>query len=423
MNRVIKNDHRVSTIEPTEFKLDTSLVSVFSVITTETRDRSQDIVLSSGVILDNHARNPVVLLEHEHLIGKAATPDGLYTVEKHPGFITATTYFDQENPLSMEVFRLIDRGILKGTSIGFVVRKAKIIEADDPEVVQLNKIDGDRVPVTRFGILYKEVELVEYTHTVIGDNPDALTVAVQKGYVGSEAMSPIVKAILTPHIIECKTQVSVPADVPTEQKAMAEDYQKEPDKEKPDGDKPDPKPDAKPDEKPEGDKAADTMTTTDLPPGAQLLDGLYTRALEMAAYLDEAGSSQRQENPEILAFVEDMVAQLDAFCSHVSDSFDSIYPDQKSLNGGADEPDGDEANPDEKPDEDDPEASEGKKIRQRLAARIEAYRKSRVGLKPAELPAVDKAELQAKIDHINAELKTLTVNYGKLLKQKRTGRF
>lgn len=398
MQRVQKAD-RVSTIVAGDVSLDVSSVSVRSVITTENRDRSQDIVVTDGIDLTNHELNPVVLLEHEHAIGLAKSPDGRYTVERHPGFLLATTYFDQGNPLSIETFRLIDRGVLKGTSIGFVVKHAEVILAE-PGVVQINiDQDGDRVTKERFGIRYGKVELVEYSHTILPDNAEALTVAVQKSRVGGEAMSPVMKRILSPYVIETPVTVSVPEQI-VEVKAMAEEYVQE-------------------DENKE-QQAAETVATDDLPPGARLLDGVYSRLLELAQYIEDEGGSKRQENPEILAFVEQIVPQIDEFCQSVCGTYDGLYPDLDSLNKSAD---GDDSNveSDDEGDEEDAEP-EGKRVRRTLTKRIEVYRKNRVGLKPVEVAAkpdgVSKEEYAALVE----KYERLEAKFEKLVKQFRAAR-
>lgn len=412
MQRLVKAD-RTATIQAQDIKLDVSKVSVTAVISTEGRDRSEDIVVTTGVITEKHAINPVVLLEHQYPIGVARTPEGVYTVEKHNGIILGTTYFDQGNPLSVEAFRMIDAGILNGASIGFVVRNASVILAT-PGRVQINDVDGDRVPVDRFGLRYDEVELVEYSHTILPDNPEALTVAVQKSRVGGAPMSSVMKRFLSPYVIETPESVSVPAQIETVVKGatMQDGYIEE---------KPNPDPNAVDQsvdqsvetETPPVDESEDTGS--DLPPGAQLLTGVYDRLLELAQFLEDEGGSRKQENPDILAFVDAMIPQIDELCSTISDSYDSLYPDLDSLNAG------DEMEPEPEPDPEDPEESEGKRTRRRLSKRIQTYRKNRVGLKPIEVP-VKKADVISREEYaqVMKQYDKLEKNYLKLLKQIRT---
>lgn len=402
MQRVLKAE-RISTITAGEVSLDVSAVSVRSVITTDNRDRSQDIVVTDGIDLANHEINPVVLLEHEYAIGLARTPDGLYTVERHPGFLLGTTYFDQGNPLSIETFRCIDRGVLKGASIGFVVKHAEVILAE-PGTVQVNvDMDGDRVTKEQFGIRYGRIELVEYSHTILPDNAEALTVAVQKSRLGGEAMSPTMKRLLSPYVIETPATVSVPEQI-VEVKAMAEEYVDETPKEAPKEPEPE-------------QQAAETAATDDLPPGARLLDGVYSRLLELAQYIEDEGGSKRQENPEILAFVEQMVPQLDEFCQSICSTHDGLYPDLDSLNKATD----DGSTVEESEDEQEPEP-EGKRVRRTLVKRIETYRKSRVGLKPVEVAPKPDDVSKEQYEQLVKQFERLEEKYEKLVKQFRAAR-
>lgn len=442
---LVRKAERVSTIPASDVKLDTSAVSVTAVISTEGRDRSEDIVITSGIDIQNHSINPVVLLEHQHPIGVARTPDGIYTVEKHNGFAIGTTYFDQHNPLALETFRLIDDGILKGASIGFVVRRAGIIQADAGRVDIKVDADGDRIPTPKFGLRYDEVELVEYSHTILPDNPEALTVAVQKSRVGGYPMSDPLKRLLAPYALDSKTWVSVPAGVPTETNTVQPQDETPPDNDAtskvetkhlqpetkivaddyiPPEEMQQQAPAETPDEASKSEDVEAPSPADDLPPGARLLDGLYNRFLEAAQYLEDEGGSKRQENPDVLMFVADMVAQLDEVCSNVAAQYDALYPDLDSLTGAENQSmdESEDAEPAE--DEDEPAEPEGKRTRRRLAKRIEHYRKHRLGLKPIEVKTnvVDEAT-QQKVDQLSKSLDRLQTQYTRLVKQFKAARY
>lgn len=402
----IRKADRTSIIAASDVQIDVGKVSVTGVITTQGRDRSEDVVITSGIDLANHEANPVVLLEHELLIGHAKDADGNYTVKKFDGYATATTFFSQNIPEALQTFRLIDEGVLRGLSIGFVVRKARMITTDD-HVALTFAPDGTRVPVEKFGILYEETELVEYTHTVLPDNPDALTVMVQKSRVGGEPMSPLLRRILAPYQLTTPASVVSGFDADaakqlntnTTEKTVADEYEEMPDeKAKPD------EPEVDTEETDEPDAAED-----DTPPGAKLLDGVYTRLLELAQFVADAGSAKRQENPDVLAFVDELVPQLDAMCSGVAETHKGLYPDHKALDEVDDAPEGDGTG--------EQSEDEAKSIRERLAGRILAYRKSRVGFAPLPAPNADTIANKAEIAKLTAQVATLEGNFTKLLRQ------
>lgn len=390
---------RFATIVAKELALDAGKMTATSIITTQGRDRSDDIVVTAGIDLANHAKNPVVLLDHRTLIGRAASPDGEYSVKLGEGVAVATTWFSESIPESVQAFRLIEEGILKGASIGFVPKLASLFDADD-----------------RVGVLFEKVELVEYSHVVIPDNADALTIAVQKSRVGGDAMLPAIKLALAPFIVTSPaTTINVEGTPPTDNNPVVETKEMD--------DKRDEYADI------DADKGAETPPAEeptaepadDLPPGAALLTGVYDRLLELSAFLAESGSSRKQENPDILSFADDFVPELDALCGRVAELHDSLYPDLDPM-GKAEDGDGVEESDDEN---DEPE---GKSIRERLAKRIDAFRKSRKSILEGAADAAT-AELRAKLaekDNVIAALEkrldAIDEKFTKLLRQFRAAR-
>lgn len=124
-------------------------------------DRSGDVVIPKGVILDNFNRNPVVAAFHRYdraPIGKAEeiriTDDG----------ITAKVVFTPKgvNPEADMIYELNRGGYMNAWSIGFMPK------------------DWDERP--EGGRLFKEWELYEFSAVLVPDNPDALTMVRSKGF-------------------------------------------------------------------------------------------------------------------------------------------------------------------------------------------------------------------------------------------------
>ena len=135
---------------------------VRSIITTSAPDRAGDVVLTAG--LRNAAeflKNPVVLWAHQ----RTMPPIGICrALDIQPDRIIAETKFSASSPLAVDVFRLYAEGILRGWSIGFMPVKAT---------------------PTRTGLRIDEWDLLEYSAVPVPENPGALTVAIQKGFVAS----------------------------------------------------------------------------------------------------------------------------------------------------------------------------------------------------------------------------------------------
>ena len=145
-----------------------------------------------------------------------------------------------------------------------------------------------------------------------------------------------------------------------------------------------------------------------VPPGSALLDGLYSRFLEIVDYLGTEGSTKKQENPEILSFVEQCMLQLNELVDSVGSAHDALYPDVKSLSAPMDE------EPDVEPDE-----SNEKKLRRVFAKRIETYRKSRVGFAP--LTREDKVS-QEELARLRSQLERIEKAHQKLVKEYRAAK-
>lgn len=147
--------------------VDASRMIVRSVISTIEPDRAGDVVVPTGVRnVEDYLMNPVVLWAHNRVqfppIGRCAWLD------VQPRRIVAETHFAQGVRLAEEVFRLYEQGVLRGWSIGFVPRRA--------------------FPVPGPALRVEEWDLLEYSAVPIPENPDAVTVAIEKGWVTDPAL-------------------------------------------------------------------------------------------------------------------------------------------------------------------------------------------------------------------------------------------
>lgn len=132
-------------------------------ISTVNPDRSNDVVLPTGMLVENYLRNPVVAAFHRYdqpAIGKTLevqqTDDGIMAkVQFVPKGISATA--DQ-------LYEMYKSGFMNAWSIGFIPKKWSERGA--------NMSDGRE---------FQEWELLEYSAVLVPDNPDALTMLRSKG--------------------------------------------------------------------------------------------------------------------------------------------------------------------------------------------------------------------------------------------------
>lgn len=131
------------------------------VISTATPDRDKDVINPAGVSLANYLKNPVVLWSHDYSappIGRAVsiTSDGQRLVAQAE-FADAETY-----PFADTIYRLLQKGFLRATSIGF--RPTKYMRNDE-----------------RGGYDFEECELLEFSVVAVPANAEALAIAASGG--------------------------------------------------------------------------------------------------------------------------------------------------------------------------------------------------------------------------------------------------
>ena len=154
-------------------------VKVEATITTETIDRDGEVLISQGMDATEYELNPVVFYNHDY----AQPIVRISEIRRGKGKIDATIEFAQR-PDGFEgsyfpefVESLVDQGIVKGISVGFVpiaggVRKASQKDREDY---------GDSVRQ-----VYSKWKLLEVSVAPLPANATALVSAVRKGLVDKD---------------------------------------------------------------------------------------------------------------------------------------------------------------------------------------------------------------------------------------------
>lgn len=155
MDKIIRKTYQAS-----ETKAVGESRSLVVTISTINPDRSKDVVLPSGVKLDNYLRNPVVAFAHKYdglAVAKASD------IQINGDNIMAKVTFPAVgvSPLSDQLYELYKEGFMNAWSIGFIPLK------------YVENADG--------GKDFAEWELLEFSAVLVPDNPEALTIARSKG--------------------------------------------------------------------------------------------------------------------------------------------------------------------------------------------------------------------------------------------------
>jgi hypothetical protein len=145
-------------------------------ITTDILDRDKEVMLPKGGNLDNYRKNPVVLWAHERNGLPIAKDYGIKTrqhdIVGNPQFVTKGPKEHVE--FAQGVYELYAEEILSTWSLGFIPDFEKMGEPTEKELKARPDWNGARR-------LIREWELVEYSAVPVPANPEAVTIAVQKG--------------------------------------------------------------------------------------------------------------------------------------------------------------------------------------------------------------------------------------------------
>jgi hypothetical protein len=323
----------MGTVSP---RVDMAKMSAWATISTNTPDRSEDVVEPTGVLLDNYRKNPVVLWDHGFgginvPIGKCEDSDGNLAMTVMDEAIEAGCFFAQSCWEACQIFELIVEKIIRATSIGF-----RPLEAE-PRTKGLD----------RPGLWIKLWELFEWSWVIVPDNPQALAKVLDGGKLAGRAIAePLLKSLLpfkpkvtptgkgftmpeanvngtgegAPATGTAPTEVvkSEGGNVPAGGGETVTTKAAEP------GDTPTPGPgDAGPDD----ESGEDGMK--DAPLGAQILSAAFAGISGLASAL--TASVGPLEHPEIKEYAAGLSDQLNGMLADIEETYGKTYPDAPGL--------------------------------------------------------------------------------------------
>ena len=156
--------------------------------------------LGQGLVLDLHKRAPVVLFEHGELpfpIGMSEI-DGNHTVQLFEDKALAEVEFTQKIPDSVFIFGLVDDGILRMSSIGFLPDKVRKLSPGENRILPGADDKDSDVHVLSMpggGMDIVEAFLLEWSITAIGADPGAFKQMVSRGTHHGEKVTSSLKQI------------------------------------------------------------------------------------------------------------------------------------------------------------------------------------------------------------------------------------
>lgn len=134
-----------------------------ALVSTGATDRMDEVLDPKGVILGAYRKNPVVLWAHDYStppIGKA-----LWVKKTAQGILSKVQF--AKTAFAEEIFSLYKEGFLSAFSVGFIPKEHTRGDTEKGEPWQT----------------FTKWEMIEYSAVPVPANPEALTLALQKGLV------------------------------------------------------------------------------------------------------------------------------------------------------------------------------------------------------------------------------------------------
>ena len=146
---------------------------VLAIISTDSIDRDGEVVSPKGLKKKNFSGNPVVMVNHDYNelpVGKA-----LWVKADSSGKKVLAKYRVAATPRGDEILSLLQQGILNAHSIGFVSN-----HASKPTTAEKNANPN----LEKAKLIHRDWEMMEFSVVGIPCNPDAVALAVSKGFSG-----------------------------------------------------------------------------------------------------------------------------------------------------------------------------------------------------------------------------------------------
>lgn len=339
--------------------VDTKALTSTAVLSCPDPDLAGDIVVAEGMDFSRHARDPRVDIEHRRhpdfgdaTVGWARTTcksaGGYYTVRPVPlecsdGAIhplpVATTYFDRDSALEVQVFALVEREILPAVSVEFI-----------PDMTVAKSL-GKSPLESRDAYEFARVQVVRYTLCAKGVCPSALVAksasaeaylsplrsVLSAGHIGSEALHPTICKALSHYLPGKSSAVASGFAAPVVEKSDMDPYAA-----------------------PVADSPAPVDTAPEEPvEEAPALGGIAAMYAKVQALLDcvtqNESDMETSDSPELRSFMEKMRGKVEAIAEEIkgrADAHDAKLNGGKKDEGEKPEDEPDDAEPDMDTDDD-----------------------------------------------------------------------
>jgi phage head maturation protease len=172
-------DKQIKIYTADDLQVDEGKREAIFTINTNAIDRDGEVVQPKGMRKKDYQGNPVVFANHSYMFDPKALPIGTTkwiksgTDSNGNDALIAKAYISDKTQEARDVFALLQDGVMKASSIGFSTNKAS-----RPTTQEINA----RPELKQCKNIVRDWNLHEWSIVGIPCNPEALNMAVSKGY-------------------------------------------------------------------------------------------------------------------------------------------------------------------------------------------------------------------------------------------------
>ncbi len=144
-----------------------------------------------GLLIDNYKRNPVVMFDHG-LTGLPFPIAKTTKIKLSKSQAVGTAQFSQSLPEAVQIFALIEEGIINAASISFLPLKARLFR---PKRDKLE--EGEQDFRSDWAYDFITSDLLEWGPVSVPADPGAIRKFLERGHIHGERLTPSVRCALT----------------------------------------------------------------------------------------------------------------------------------------------------------------------------------------------------------------------------------
>lgn len=153
-------------------------------ISTKHTDRDGDIVVPSGVILDDYRKTPVVLWCHKYSMDDVPVGMNQWIKTDSKGLLAKTKYHTRPGTIGEKVYNYLKDGFPLACSIGFVVLEGKT--KDEFHELDIKSLGLEDKDIKKADRIFTKTLLMEYSMVPVASNQDSVVLSMKNFGIDTE---------------------------------------------------------------------------------------------------------------------------------------------------------------------------------------------------------------------------------------------